>query len=265
LYSPLRLAAKYIRYYITASNGKGHGVHSPFVFDFITHILNDKRNFYPYDKIENCRNRMLMDHRLLNVRDFGAGSVTGNANQKRIAGIAKNAAKSGKLGQLLFRIVNYYQPISMIELGTSLGLSSAYLASGNPAARLITCEGAPSVAAIALENFASLNIKNIETVVGNFDETLTPVLERLAGIDLAFVDGNHRKEPTMNYFKQILQKTNRPAILIFDDIHWSEEMEEAWVEIKNHPAVLLTIDLFFIGLVVFNNDFKVEQHFVIRF
>ena len=265
MYSAFRLAAKYIRYYITASNGRGHGIHSPFVFDFVTHVLNDKRNFYAYDKIENCRYRLLIDDRLLETEDFGAGSVAGNKKQKRVAAIARTAAKSKKLGQLLFRVANYYQPVVMIELGTSLGLSAAYLAMGNVSARLISFEGAGSILEVAKENFSSLGIHNIETITGNFDETLAPVLERLDAVDLAFIDGNHRKEPTLRYFEQLLQKTGRPAILIFDDIHWSHEMEAAWREIKKHPEVLLTIDLFFTGLVFFNPGFKVKQHFVIRF
>ena len=265
MYSASRLATKFIRYYITASNGKGHGVHSPFVFDFITHVLNDKRKFNAYAAIENCRNHLLADNRLLEIEDFGAGSFTGNKKQRTVSGIAKNAAKPKKLGQLLFRITHYYQPVSMIELGTSLGLSAAYLAMGNPAARLITCEGAAAVATVARENFSLLGMQHIETIEGNFDETLPVVLKSLKGIDLAFIDGNHRAVPTLRYFEQLLQKINRPGILIFDDIHWSKEMEAAWHEIKNHPGVMLTIDLFFIGLVFFNSDFKVKQHFVIRF
>lgn len=265
MYSKFRLAAKYIRYYITASNGKGHGIHSPFVYDFILHVLNDSRNFYPYTTIENCRTRLLQDDRVLEVEDFGAGSAAGSKKQRRVAVIASNTAKSKKLGQLLFRIVNYYQPVYIMELGTSLGLSAAYLASGNPAAKLVTFEGAAAVAAIAEENFSSLGIDNIETVTGNFDATLLSVLDRPAGIDLAFVDGNHRKEATLRYFEQILAKINSPGILIFDDIHWSREMEDAWQEIKSHPKVLLTMDLFFMGMVFFSPAFMVKQHFIIRF
>ena len=265
MYSSFRLAVKYIRYYITASNGKGHGIHSPFVFDFITHVLNDKRNFYAYNKVEAFRTVLLMDNRVLEVEDFGAGSVTGNKKQRRVADIAKSAAKSCKAGQLLFRIINYYQPSAIVELGTSLGLSAIYLGMGNAAATLTSFEGAGSVLAVAKEYFQLAGVKNIETIQGNFDETLPPFLKNVAGIDAAFIDGNHRKEPTLRYFQQLLPKMNRPGVLIFDDIHWSEEMESAWRSIKNHPEVLLTIDLFFIGLVFFNSDFKVKQHFVIRF
>jgi len=265
LYSTFSLAAKFIRYYITASNGKGHGIHSPFVFDFITNVLRDKRSFYAYTKVEELRRRLLTDERMLLIEDFGAGSVSGNKNQRTVATLASKAAKSKKYGQLLFRIANYYQPVSMVELGTSLGVSAAYLALGNPASMLITMEGAPAVAAVAKENFSQLGIQNIEVTEGNFDETLPVVLKNTGAIDLAFIDGNHRKKPTLAYFEQILERMNRPGILIFDDIHWSKEMESAWQEIKNHPACMLTIDLFFIGLVFFNTDFKVKQHFEIRF
>ncbi|MEO6316960.1 MAG: class I SAM-dependent methyltransferase [Chitinophagaceae bacterium] len=265
MYSPFRLAAKFIRYYITASNGKGHGIHSPFVFDFVTRVLNDKRKFSAYHKIEGCRSKLLSDRRLLDIDDFGAGNASGARKHRTVQEIAKNAAKSKKFGQLLFRIAHYYQPACIVELGTSLGLSAAYLALGHPAAKLITCEGAASVAAVASENFASLNIANIKIINGNFDDTLPPLLQDLENIDLAFIDGNHRRIPTLSYFKKLQSKTGRPGMLIFDDIHWSKEMEAAWQEIKNDPDVMLTIDLFFVGLVCYSAAFKRKQHFVIRF
>lgn len=265
MYSVPRLAAKYIRYYTTASNGRGHGIHSPFVFNFITRVLNNKKKFAAFEKIEQKRQQLLKDSRVLSVEDFGAGSAQGSQKKRAVAAIAKNAAKSKKLGQLLFRIANYYQPACILELGTSLGLSAAYLASGHPAADLLTLEGAEAIATVARENFTDLGIHNIEIVTGNFDNTLPVVLKHTREIDLAFIDGNHRRVPTLRYFEELLQQINRPGILIFDDIHWSSEMEEAWDEIKKHPAVMLTIDLFFIGLVFFSKDFKVKQHFVIRF
>ena len=265
MYSPLQLAARYIRYYFTASSGKGHGIHSPFVFNFITKLLNDKKQYAAYQKIESLRQHLLKDDRMLQVDDFGAGSVTGNKKQRDAAAIAKSAAKPKKLGQLLFRIVQYYKPNYIVELGTSLGLSAAYLAMGNPAATLITCEGAAAVAAVAKENFSTLGISNAEIKEGNFDTTLPQLLQHSPAVDLAFIDGNHRKEPTIRYFEQLLQRTGSTGIIILDDIHWSEEMEAAWEAVKNHPASMLTIDLFFIGLVFFNPDFKIKQHFVIRF
>lgn len=265
MYSPLQLAARYIRYYFTASSGKGHGIHSPFVFNFITKLLNDKKHYAAYQKIENLRRHLLKDDRMLQVDDFGAGSVTGNKKQRKVAAIAKSAAKPQKLGQLLFRIVQYYKPGYIVELGTSLGLSAAYLAMGNPAAMLITCEGAGAIAAVARENFSALGISNAEIKEGNFDTGLPQLLQNSPAVDLAFIDGNHRLEPTLRYFEQLLPKMGNTGIIILDDIHWSKEMEAAWETIKKHPASMLSIDLFFIGLVFFSPDFKIKQHFVIRF
>src|SRR2546430_379368 len=159
MYSPAKLAFKYFVYYLTASNGKGHGVHSPFVFEFITQVLNNDREYYCYKTIEQLRHQLKHNNTLLVLEDLGAGSR----------------------------------------------------------------------------------------------------------VDLAFIDGNHRKEPTLKYFNEILTKTTESSILIFDDIHWSREMEEAWQNIKAHPSVTLSIDLFFIGIIFFRKEQKVKQHFAIRF
>jgi len=185
--------------------------------------------------------------------------------QRSIASIARHAAKSKKWAQLLFRIVNYYQPGHILELGTSLGITTAYLASANKDLPVFTMEGAGAVAAVAQKNFGKLQLENIKIVEGNFDETLSGLLNDLPGVDFAFVDGNHRKKPTVQYFEQLLPKLNEYSILIFDDVHWSKEMEEAWKYIKANDAVTLSIDLFFIGIVFFRKEQKVKQHFTIRF
>ena len=265
MYSPFQLAVKYLTYWITASNGKGHGMHSPFVFEFITQVLNDKSVYSEYAKVEALRARLLKDDTVLNVEDFGAGSSKSKTNQRTISSIAKNAAKSKKLGQLLFRIVKHYQPSTILELGTSLGITSSYLSLAKPDARVITMEGSGEIAGIAEKNFKALALKNIEIKEGNFDETLLSIICSLSTIDFAFIDGNHRREPTERYFQQLLSRTTNDSILIFDDIHWSREMDDVWDTIKKHEAVRCTIDLFFIGIVLFRKEFKEKQHFIIRF
>ncbi len=265
MYSPLQLATKYLRYFFTASNGKGHGIHSPFVFEFVKFVLNDKKQYPCYTKIESLRSRLLKDNAVITVEDFGAGSATIKTNKRMVSRIAATSLKSRKFSQLLFRIVQYYKPKNIIELGTSLGTSTAYLASGNDAAKVFTFEGAAAIAAIAQDNFEKLGFKHIELVLGNFDKTFSSNLPKASPVYMAFVDGNHRKIPTLEYFEQILSVAHSSAIIIMDDIHWSCEMEEAWVSIQQHHNVTLTIDLFFIGLVFINPAFKVKQHFKIRF
>lgn len=265
MYSHFQLAKKYLRYYITASSGKGHGIHSPFVFDFIKNVLNDKKNYECYHPIEKLRKELLHDKRIIEVEDFGAGSMAVPYRKKRVNDIAKSFLKSKKLAQLLFRIIKYYQPQTIVELGTSLGVTTAYLAVANKSSQVFTLEGSENTAAIARENFKKAGLYNIQLIQGNFDDTLSALLLQIKKIDFAFADGNHRKMPTLNYFHQFLQNSAEESIFIFDDIHWSAEMEDAWKEIQAHNAVTLTIDLFFIGMVFFKKEFKAKQHFVIRF
>ncbi len=265
MYNPFQLAVKYIWYYLTASNGKGHGVHSPYVFDLIISVLNDKRNYSAYHRIESIRNKMLKTNESITIEDFGAGSRVKKSPIRKISTIAASSLKPKKYSQLLFRLVQYVNPATIIELGTSLGVTTAYLANANPASKIITMEGAKSIAQLARTNFNDLALNNIKLVTGNFDYTLAATLDQLNSIDFAFLDGNHRYEPTIRYFKQVLTKSNPNTIIILDDIHWSKEMEGAWEEVKQDPAVSLTIDLFFIGLVFLRKEQQEKQHFVIRF
>src|SRR6185295_7810489 len=183
MYSRPELARKFLRYYFTASNGKGHGIHSPFVFDFVTHVLNDRRNFYSYTEVESLREQLLQDNTIIEVEDFGAGSAVHKTNRRSIASIAKHAAKPKKWGQLLFRMVNYYQPQQILELGTSLGITTSYLAKGNSKAKLITMEGSHAIAAAARNNFAAMKLGSLKLKEGNFDNTLLTVLEEFSTLD----------------------------------------------------------------------------------
>lgn len=265
MYNKLQLASRYLQYFTRASNGKGHGIHSPFVFDFITHILNDKRDFYCYSSIEAIRTQLLNTPDTIEVKDYGAGSSATQSGQRSIQTIARWSLKSKKYAQLLFRMVHYYQPAFIIELGTSLGITTSYLASANPDATVHSFEGAPAVAAIAQNTFSKLHLKNIQLTEGNFDQTLPGFLKAKPIADFIFIDGNHRKEPTVRYFHWLLPHITGKSIIVFDDIHWSTEMDAAWKEIIQHEAVTYSIDLFFIGIVFFNKDFKVKQDFVIRY
>ena len=240
-------------------------MHSPFVFDFITNVLNDQQHKPCYKPIENRRAALLNNSNSIEVEDFGAGSGVIRSNKRRIDKIAASSLKPKKYAQLMHRMVSYYRPKTIIELGTSFGITASYLAKGSETASVYTFEGSTAIAAIAHQTFDVLSINNIILQQGNFDKTLPEFLTSNPAIDLAFIDGNHRKQPTLQYFEQLLSSTDENAMLIFDDIHWSAEMESAWETIKNHPSVTLSIDLFFIGIVLFKKEFLVKQHFSIRY
>ncbi len=265
MYTRFQLAKKYLHYYLTASSGKGHGIHSPFVFDLIKNVLRDKKEYSWYPIIEKGRAQLLKQKEEIEVEDFGAGSAVIKTNKRVVADIAASSLKPVKYAQLLFRIVQYYKPKKIVELGTSFGITTTYLAAGNPHAQVHTLEGAPAIANIAGKTFTTVGLKNIQLTTGDFKKMLPGLLSNMQTVDLAFIDGNHRMEPTLNYFQQLLNHSTSSTILIFDDIHWSAEMEAAWAAIKQHPSVTLTIDLFFIGIVFLNPDFKIPQHYSIRF
>ncbi len=264
MYSSFQLAKKYFHYYITASNGKGHGMHSPFVFDFILNVLNNKQGYKIPDEIEDLRKELLKNNTNITIEDLGAGSRVQSTTQRTIKSLAKLAVKPKKYSQLLYRLVKHYQPQTIIELGTSLGITTLHFAKANPNANITTIEGSSSIAAIAQHNFQKLNCSNIQLINGNFDDILPTVNGQLSTIDLAYIDGNHRLEPTLNYFEQFLAKKSNDSIFIFDDIHWSKEMEEAWERIKANTSVRCTIDIFFLGFVFFRAEFKEKQDFTIR-
>lgn len=265
MYSPFQLAKKFIRYYFNAKNGKGHGIHSPFVFYFVKDVLNDKKRYDCYKVIEPLRKQLLNDDTIIAVEDFGAGSAVIPFNDRKVSAIAASSLKKKKFAQLLFRIVKYYHPGTIVELGTSFGITTSYLACANTDSKVFTLEGSKAIGEIAEANFKNLRLENICFIRDSFEMSFPEVLSKIKSIDLLFVDGNHRRDATLIYFNESLKKSTPSSIFVFDDIHWSSEMEDAWKQIKAHSSVTLTIDLFFIGLVFFNPDFKVKQDFIIRY
>ena len=239
-----------------------HGIHSPFVYHLNEKIFKEKAKFYAFDEVESIRAKLLLTSKIIHVNDLGAGSQVNNSNKRSIQEIAKSALKKPKKAQLLFRIVEHFRPQKILELGTSLGISTAYMAKANPNAIIHTIEGSEEIAKIAAVNFKKLNVENITQVVGHFNAVLSNSLEKLQKVNMCYVDGNHKKQPTLDYFHQILPYTNEQSILIFDDIYWSREMTEAWKLIQQHQSVSITIDLFEFGIVCFKGD-QAKEHFTV--
>lgn len=258
----LRFALDFIFYQLKAKTR--HGTHSPFVYQLVDEVIYDNKPKTDYEPIEAQRQKLLTDGRTITILDLGAGSHVNNNKQKKISEIAHNALKPPKLAQLLYRLAARFQPENMIELGTCLGVTTLYLQKAAPKAKVFTLEGSPEIAKVAADVFQKSGKNNIELVVGNFDDTLTGVINKLPRLDFVFVDGNHQYEATLRYFNWCLPKVHEDTILIFDDIYWSEGMKQAWAEIKAHPQVSATVDLFWIGLVFFRKG-QVKEDFLIRY
>lgn len=266
MYNSFQLAWKFLIYLLTSSNGKGHGVHSPFVFDFIVHVLRGKQtNVQGFRQIEAKRRQLENSNLVLDVLDLGAGSSSGKKKQRSVSSIAKGAAKPSRFARLFYRIIRYYHIDSVLELGTSLGLTTRYLSLAGPQHGVISIEGAPAIAQFTAKSLAEEGIRNTTILTGDFKDHLPSVMASMKGSKLVFFDGNHQYQPTLDYFQAALEVIAEADILIFDDIHWSKDMEKAWAEIRNNEKVSCTIDLFFIGIVFFRKEFKEKLDFAIRF
>lgn len=240
-----------------------HAVHSPFVFNLITKCFYDKKPKPEYAVLKQYRNSLLKNKNTIEVTDFGAGSKVFKSNTREINKIAKTAGIIPKRAELLFRITNYFQPTTILEIGTSLGLATSALALGNPKAKITTLEGCQNTMAIAKKQLQLFKIDNVNCVETKFSAYFATSNFPLLTSDLIYFDGNHSKAATLEYFELLLPSINNETLWIFDDIHWSAEMDEAWEIIKKHPKVTVTIDTFQWGLVFFRRE-QPKEHFVIR-
>jgi len=256
----IRITFKFILHFLSAKNTHGFGVHSPYVFHFTNFVIYNKGSYYIFSNIEKIRSALKNDKRRLTVDDFG----TGKKREILVSEIAKKSIKSVKYGQLLYRLSDYIRARNIVELGTSVGLTTSYLAAPSSVSRVVSLEGSQQIANVAIENFKQLRLKNIQIITGNIDQTLSKVLNEFDHLDLVFIDANHTSKAVLNYFEQALNKINSDSIIIIDDIHWSADMEKAWKIIKDHSLVMSTIDLFEMGIVFFNSDLN-KKHYKMRY
>jgi predicted O-methyltransferase YrrM len=257
------LILAYILHQLKAQNE--YALHSPFVYDLYTKVIKaSHQKYYAFRQIEALRKKMLYDDSLIEVQDFGAGSKIQKGNMRKVKSIARHSLAPPPQARLLFRLINHYQPQTIIELGTSLGISTLYMAKACSQAQIYTFEGCPNIAQIAQENFEILETTHIHSLVGNIEETLPQTLQKIQKLDVAVLDANHRFTPTLHYFELCLSKAHANSVFILDDIYWSKEMTQAWQQIQQHPQVTLTIDLFEVGLVFFHKKHP-KQHFKLRF
>jgi predicted O-methyltransferase YrrM len=250
----------YLKFLYNSKNQ--HGVHSPFVFDLVTKCFYDKTKYHDYQSLSEYRKFLLKSKTTIEVTDFGAGSRVFKSNKRQISKIAKTAGISPKRAELLFRITKYFQPDTILEIGTSLGLATSALSLGNKNSVLKTLEGCPNTMSIAKSQCQLQNLNNIEFVNTEFSSYLKTATNN-CDWKLIYFDGNHSKQATLDYFDLLLTTITNETVWIFDDIHWSIEMEETWETIKNHPKVTVTIDTFQWGIVFFRAE-QEKEHFTIR-
>lgn len=253
---------RYCRYRFKA-RGR-YRIHSPFLYQLLTQCLYHKYDFDSCEVIELQRKKLLRNQTQIILNDMGAGAVFGKKKIRTIAQIARYSLSRKKYARLLYKMVNYFQSITILEMGTSLGISTAYLAKANSNATVYTIEGCANIANQAKSTFQILNLQNIVLLNMPFDEGLQQIYKNCPSFDFIFIDGHHQYDATLAYFEQCLKNIHNNTVIVLDDIHWSEQMEVAWQQIVQHPVVTLTLDLYQYGVVFFRKELS-RQQFAIKF
>jgi len=271
----LRLAAEYLRFRMQARSR--FTIHSPFLFELVNEVFRDKRHYYAFDEIEAIRQNLLADDSVVTDNYYGAGSKAGvvsapnpfpqggffNGKGTRVGDIVRTASLPASCGRLLFRLVNHFRPCSILELGTSAGISTLYLASAAPSVPVISLEGSAALSGIARQQVSKMKLQNVTIMTGAFDAMLPQALQRLGNAGLIFIDGDHRRTPLLGYLRQCLQHVTAKSIIAIDDIYWSDDMKEAWEEISALPQVSMSVDLFRMGLLFFRKGVAKQHHKVV--
>ena len=284
--------SSWLKHQLTARNTGGHGVHSPYLFEWVRMVMSDKNTYYVWDEIEEIRQEMLKDTRELEFVDYGSGGLLPtspskgrSANMRRVCDIAKGSLARRKEAQLLARLVGWLgrplltspsrggigdeasedrKGLTIVELGTSLGVTTAYLAAMDSRNKVVTYEGCPAVAEVARANWEKLGLSNIACVVGEITvDSLQLAVDRLSGIDVAFIDANHTCEATLTYFNALASRVHEKSVVVVDDIHYNEDMEKAWKAICADERVTTTMDLYRMGLVFFDKHYW-RKHYKMR-
>jgi predicted O-methyltransferase YrrM len=257
-------ASRYLKYFFLSRHKNGHGIHSPFVFDLVSRIFQNKADADIVCNIEMVRKRMISDKRSIIVKDLGTGSKKLKTNIRKVSDIARYSPVPEKYGVLLSNMAAEFGKPLIIEFGTSFGISTMYIAASCPDALVYTIEGCPSIAEIADKNFNESGLKNIKIFMGSFDEILPDIINPVNKPGLVFIDGNHLKEPVMNYFYRMAEISDSKTVIIIDDIYYSREMEEAWYEIKKYEKVSISVDIFRMGIVFFREGIN-HNDYIIRY
>jgi predicted O-methyltransferase YrrM len=228
----------------------------------VTRCLYEKSTPIGFQKWKTYRNQLQSNQDFIHVTDFGAGSKVFSSNKRQVSKIAKHAGISKKRARLLMKLTTYFNFQNVLEIGTSVGLGTSAIALGNPEANVVTLEGCQETTRVAQNMFDQFDLSNIKVTTGDFKNSLGKSLSN-SKYDLIYFDGNHSKEATIQYFEQCLPNVHNDTLFLFDDIHWSQDMEAAWDFIQKYEKVTVSIDTFQWGLVFFRKE-QQKEHFIIR-
>jgi len=254
---------KYLQHLSHLRHRRGHGIHSPHVFEFVNGVLFNGKGWKVQEEVSWVHRVMKKDCSLI-PREEPPGMKGDEDDTRSVSSFVKRASVSPKYGALLYRIARWMEPQAVVELGSGLGISTAYLRAGAPECLFHAVEGGRIRALLAAQVVYRSKLTEVHMHRGDIGEELPHILEEVPGSMLAFVDGNHHYKPTVDYVEQLLKKADGDGIIIMDDIYWSRGMYRAWQELRERPEVRVSVDLYHMGILLLRKDLH-KMHFKIKF
>ena len=250
----LRQVVEYLKFLFMAKSPES--MHSPFMFELLPRAFDQNRAYYAFAEIELTRHILGQSDLMIDSPDRGAGSK--RRKDRSVSEFVQAALSSPRQCEFLFRMVEYLKPQVTVEIGSALGISTSYLAKAHNAGRVFAFEGNPMFVETARNVISDHGISNVEFIEGNFDETLPGVLNKIPPVSFAFIDGNHRIQPTLDYFDLICKHASEECVIVVDDIRWTREMLEALPAMTPELA-----GAFSFGIVFLSDRFKGTEHHLI--
>lgn len=247
---------EYLLYFLERTDR--HSLQAPFASDFYRELITyirQHRNGNP--ALEGLRKSLILDSKILEIKDEGAGSNFAVGTKRSVASICKNSCSSLPHNLLYQFIVNKTPAKTVVELGTSFGINTGYLAE-RTIGTVFTFEADSSLLEIAKNT--NTNYSNITFIPGLIAETLPGFLMGQPRIDFIQVDAHHTYQATMQYCKWVWPYLHEQSVVVIGDIHWSPEMKKAWLEIKKFPGVTSSMDFFECGVLFFKTEIQPEHH-----
>ena len=253
-------AVCWLKHRLRATRG-GHGIHSPFAYALCENVFYNHNGYYDFERLSKVRGQLGRDSTVLDSGDFGAGSRRFSSSHRKISDVLRYGTSTERQSQLLYRLATFLKVQTCIELGTSIGVNTLYLALQNPKGTVYSIEGSKALCEFASALAARQKVGNIHFLNQRFDLALPDLVSKVTGTTMVYIDGDHSYDATRQYFNSLLPLATGDNVFVLDDIYWSRGMTRAWNELRLHPSVSLSIDTFYSGYLFFRKEIKQRQHY----
>ncbi len=252
LFEKLKIIGRFLRFWNGAKSIDS--VDSPLVYQLCLDIQSAHDAKTQFKKIEDKRAQLLMDNTLINVQSLGSQSKVNRSEIRSIRQIALSSVSPRNKCELLYGLVKTTKAKTVLELGTSLAISTAYVAAVDRVDYIKSVEDSSKIHSYN-ENLA--HNSKINMIQSDFQSYIENELNNKAKYDCIVLDGRHDEIATISYVNQLINLLNPNGIIIVDDIYWSNGLMNAWKTLRNDYRYNLKIDLFYYG--VLSNQASIKE------